>query len=153
MPKTLLIIYHSNSGKTEKMASQIARGVEKASATAILRKVEDCTLNDLAQADGIAVGTPTQYGNVSWQTKRFMDETLLSFYAKGHTLRNKVCGCFTSTGAYNDGKECIKMLEFAFGFSLKMKIIPGIILESRDIDEGKLSMCYEYGQKIAAELT
>jgi multimeric flavodoxin WrbA len=90
---------------------------------------------------------------MAWQIKRFLDETILTFYTKGHSLRNKVCGCFTSTGAYSDGKECLRMLELAFGFALKMKMVSGIILESRDMDEGNLSACYEYGQKIARELT
>ena len=135
------------------MASHIARGAEKAGVNAILKKVEDCTLHDLAEADGIAVGSPTHYSNIAWQIKRLMDETILTFYTKGHSLGNKVCGCFTSTGAYSDGKECLRMLELAFGFALKMKIVPGIILESKDVDEGNLSACYEYGQKIARELT
>ena len=135
------------------MASHIARGAEKAGVNAILKKVEDCTLNDLAEADGIAVGSPTYCSNIAWQIKKLMDETILTFYTKGHSLRNKVCGCFTSTGAYSDGKECLRMLELAFGFALKMKIVPGIILESKDVDEGNLTACYEYGQKIARELT
>jgi NAD(P)H dehydrogenase (quinone) len=153
LSKILLIIYYSNTGKTEKMASHIARGAETTGVNAILKKVEDCTINDLAQADGIAVGSPTYYSNIAWQIKRLMDDTILTFYSKGHSLRNKVCSCFTSTGAYDDGKECLRMLELAFGFALKMKIVPGIILESKDIDEGNLSACYEYGQKIAQELT
>jgi multimeric flavodoxin WrbA len=153
LPKTLLIIYYSNTGKTEKMATHIARGAETAGVNANLKKVEDCTLDDLAEADGIAVGSPTHYSNIAWQIKRLMDETILTFYTKGHSLRNKVCGCFTSTGAYSDGKECVRMLELAFGIALKMKIVPGIILESKDVDEGNLSLCYEYGQKIALELT
>jgi NAD(P)H dehydrogenase (quinone) len=153
LSKILLIIYYSNTGKTEKMASHIARGAETAGVNAILKKVEDCTINDLAQADGIAVGSPTYYSNIAWQIKRLMDDKILTFYSKGHSLRNKVCSCFTSTGAYDDGKECLRMLELAFGFALKMKIVPGIILESKEIDEGNLSACYEYGQKIAQELT
>jgi multimeric flavodoxin WrbA len=152
LPKTLLIVYYSNTGKTEKMAAQLARGAETSGVRAILKKVEDCTLNDLAEADGLAVGSPTHYSNISWQIKRLMDETILAFYSEGHSLRNKVCGCFTSTGAYRDGKECLRMLGLAFGDALKMKIVPGLILESKDVDEGNLSSCYEYGQQIAREI-
>ena len=153
MPKTLLIVYYSNTGKTEKMATNIARGAETAGVNAVLKKVENCTLNDLAEADGIAVGSPTYYSNIAWQIKRLMDETILSFYTNGHSLRDKVCGCFTSTGSYSDGKECLRMLELAFGGALKMKIVPGLILESKDADEGNLSSCYEYGQKLGREIT
>ena len=118
-----------------------------------MKKVEDCTQDDLAGADGLAVGSPTHYSNIAWQIKKFMDETILAFYAKGNSLRNKVCGCFTSTGAYGDGKECLRMLELAFGGAFKMKIVSGMILESKDMDESNLSTCYEFGQKIAQELT
>ncbi len=152
LPKTLLIVYFSNTGKTEKMATQIARGAETVSAKAILKKVENCTLDDLAEADGIAIGSPTHYSNMSWQIKRLLDEKILAFYTKGRSLRNKVCGCFTSTGAYCDGKECLRMLELAFGNSLKMKMVPGIILESKDVDESNLSECFEFGQKIGRQL-
>ncbi len=153
MPKTLLIIYHSNTGKTEKMALRIAEGAGKVGVNAVLKKVEECTLDDLAGADGIAVGSPTQYSNMAWQVKKLLDETILIFYTKGRSLRNKVCGCFTSTGGFADGKECLRMLELAFGAALKMKMVSGVILESKDVDEGNLSSCYEFGQKIAQELT
>ncbi len=152
MPKTLLVIYHSNSGRTEKMALRLGKGAEKAGLNVVLKKVAACTLDDLAGADGIAVGSPTQYSNVAWQVKKFLDETTLSFYAKGGSLRNKGCGCFTSTGAYTDGKECLRMLELAFGVALKMKIVPGVILESKDVDEGNLSACFDLGHKIATEM-
>lgn len=152
MPKTILIIYYSDTGTTEKMASSIAKGVEKEGVRAILKKVDDCTLDDLNLADGLAVGCPTYYRNVSWQIKKFLDESVLAFYKEGHSLGGKVCGCFTSVGAYDDGKECIRMLELAFGYALKMEMVPGIILETKDANEGNLAICYEYGRKIAKRL-
>ena len=152
MTKTLLIIYYSNTGTTEKMAANVAEGVEKERVKAIMKKVDDCTLSDLALADGLAIGCPTYYSNIAWQIKRFLDESILTFYNEGHSLRGKVCGCFTSVGAYDDGKECLRMLELAFGYALKMKMVPGIILETKDVVGGNLSICYQYGQKIAQEL-
>ena len=153
LSKTLLIIYYSKTGKTESMASQVARGAAKVGINVILKKVEDCTLDDLVEADGLAVGSPTHYSNMAWQIKRLLDETILTFYTKGYSLRDKVCGLFTSTGAYADGKECLRMLELAFGLALKMKTSPGLIVESEDVvDEKDLLACYEYGQKIAYEI-
>lgn len=136
---------------TEKMASEIAKGAEKEGVNSILRKVDDCTISDLALADGLAVGCPTHYSNIAWQVKRLLDETILTFYTEGHSLRGKVCGCFTSVGAYDDGKECLRMLELAFGNALKMNMVPGIILETKDVCN-KLAICNEYGQRIAHEL-
>ncbi len=110
-------------------------------------------MDNLASADGLVVGSPTHYSNIDWQIKRFMDETVLAFCSKGNSLGNKVCGCFTSTGAYADGKECLRILELAFGVALKMKIAPGIILESKDMDTGNITLCFEFGQKISREIT
>ena len=146
-------MYYSKTGKTEKMAIQIAKGAESAGVKAILKKVEECTLDDLVKADGLIVGSPTYYSNIAWPFKKFLDETVLTFYSEGHSLKDKVCGCFTSTGGYDDGKECLRMLELAFGNALKMKIVPGVILESKEVDDGNLSACFEHGQKTARELT
>ena len=139
MPKILLIVYYSKKGSTKKMACEIAKGAEKEGLDVILKKVEECTLNDLLEADGLAIGSPTYYGNMVWQIKRFLDETILSFYTEGHSLKHKVFGCFTSVGAYDDGKECIRMMEFAFGFDLKMKIVPGARLRVRTEDSTRIS--------------
>jgi len=67
------------------MLSKFAKGAESLGINAILKKVEDCTFEDLAQADGLAIGSPTYYSNIAWQIKKFMDETILAFYAKEFT--------------------------------------------------------------------
>ena len=153
MSKTLLVIYYSNKGATQKMATEIARGARDEGVNVISKNIIDCTMADLLAADGIAFGSPTYFSNIAWQPKKFLDETILEFYAKGYTLKGKVCGCFTSTGDYNDGRECLRMLELAFGNALKMRIVAGIVLESIDIGEGNVSKCYDLGKMISQELT
>ena len=44
------------------------------------------------------------------------------------------------------------MLEFAFGFDLKMKIVPGIIIETKEVNNGNLASCYAFRKKLAQEL-
>ena len=151
LPKNILVVYYSGTGKTGEMASSIARGAEKEGVNVVLKSVADCTFNDLDLADGVVVGSPTYYCNMAWPIKRFLDETILAFYGEGHSLGGKVCGCFTSVGGYDDGKECLRMMELAFGFALKMKMVPGIVLETKDV-AGDLSLCFEYGRKIVQEL-
>jgi hypothetical protein len=63
-----------------------------------------------------------------------------------------VCGCYTSTGGYADGRECLRMLELAFGYALKMRMVSGVVLESKDIVEGNVSKCYDLGKTITQEL-
>jgi len=152
MSNTLLVIYYSQKGATQKMASEIARGARDMGINVVFKTVLDCAIADLQAADGIAFGSPTYYSNIAWQTKKFLDETILEFYAQGYSLKGKVCGCFTSTGGYADGKECLRMLELACGYALKMSMVLGVVLESKEIDEGNIPKCYDLGKRIAQEL-
>lgn len=152
MPKNLLVIHYSQKGATQKMATEIARGARYEGANVVSKNIFECTIADLSASDGIAFGSPTYYSNIAWQPKKFLDETILEFYNQGHSLKGKVCGCFTSTGGYNDGKECLRMLELAFGYALKMRMVSGVVLESKEIVEGNVSECYDLGKRIAQEL-
>jgi multimeric flavodoxin WrbA len=152
LSKNLLVIYYSQKGATQKMATEIAKGARDVGAIVVSKNIFECSKADLLAADGIAFGSPTYYSNIAWLPKKFLDETILEFYSQGHSLKGKVCGCFTSTGGYNDGKECLRMLELAFGYALKMRMVSGVVLESKDIVEGNVSVCYDLGKKIAQEL-
>jgi NAD(P)H dehydrogenase (quinone) len=152
MSNTLLVIYYSKNGATEKMAKEIARGAQDMGVKVVIKSIVDCTMADLIGADAIAFGSPTYYSNIMWQPKKFLDETILDFYGQGHSLKGKPCGCFTSTGGYDDGKECLRMLERAFGYALKMSIVQGLVLETKDVVKGNLSECYDLGKKLAQEL-
>ena len=149
--KQVLITYYSGTGKTKRMAEEIVRGAEKLGVAVIVKKVEDCELNDLTEVDGIVVGSPTYFSNVAWQVKKLIDESI-TLYRRNRQLSGKVGGCFTSSGTHRAGKECIKMLELALGFHHKLKIVSGIIRTSGDNDEDVSKMCREYGMKIAKQI-
>ncbi|HIE23399.1 MAG TPA: flavodoxin family protein [Candidatus Korarchaeota archaeon] len=150
MKKRLLIIYYTKSGNTKRMAGEIAKGAEQTGVKVEVKSVEECNLSDLAEADGIVIGSPTYFSNVSWQIKKLIDESIELY--RRRRLKNKIGGCFTSSGTHRDGKDCIRMIELAFGLHHKMKMIPGLIRASGD-DWGKISMkCREYGKKIAEKI-
>jgi multimeric flavodoxin WrbA len=152
MVDNLLVVYYSKKGATQKMATEIARGAKDTGANVVVRTVVDCNMDDLLAADAIAFGSPTYYSNIMWQPKKFLDESILEFYTQGHSLKGKPCGCFTSSGGYEDGKECLRMLERAFGYALKMRVVPGVVLKTKDIFEGNVSECYDLGKRLAEEL-
>ena len=111
--KRLLIIYYSGTGNTRRMAEEISKGAEQLGIDVEVKRAEDCRLDDLVKADGIIIGSPTYFSNVAWQVKRLIDESIVLY--RGRQLRGKVGGCFTSSGTRRDGKDCIRMLELAFG--------------------------------------
>ena len=89
----ILILYYSRNGSTAKMAQQIARGVESvAGAEAVLRTVPEISalsekvadsipasgapyvsLQDLQTCDGLALGSPTHFGNMAAPLKYFIE--------------------------------------------------------------------------------
>jgi NAD(P)H dehydrogenase (quinone) len=149
--KRLLVTYYTGTGSTKKMAEEIGKGAKRLGVKVDVKRVEDCRLNDLAEADGIVIGSPTYFSNMAWQVKKLIDESI-SLYRKSRQLSDKVGGCFTSSGTRRDGKDCIRMLELAFGFHHRMKIIPGIIKASGDREEEVSEMCRQYGMEIARQI-
>lgn len=119
----ILILYYSRHGTTEKMAHQIARGVESLDGVdAILRTVPEIstvceqtasvipeqgapyvTLNDLKSCAGLALGSPTHFGNMAGALKHFIDQTTELWFAG--TLSGKPAGVFTSTSGMHTGHE------------------------------------------------
>lgn len=118
----ILIIYYSRYGNTEKMANYIARGVESAGAEAVIRTVPDistvcekvadsipekgapyATIDDLKQCDGLALGSPTHFGNMSAALKYFIDSSSEVWFSGG--LNGKPAAVFTSTGSMHSGHE------------------------------------------------
>src|SRR5215468_9662496 len=62
-----------------------------------------CTLDDLRAADGVIIGSPTRYGNMTAQMKQLIDSTA-SLWLKGE-LEGKPAGVFTSTASTHGGQE------------------------------------------------
>ncbi len=84
----VLVLYHSNSGNTEKMAELVAEGASQLAGTEVrLRDIHSADHTDLAWCDGIALGSPTNYGTVSWQMKKWWDEQPLENWGNG-TVRS-----------------------------------------------------------------
>jgi len=149
--KRLLITYYSGTGNTKRMAEEIGRGAEQPGVKVEVKRVEECRLNDLVEADGIVIGSPTYFSNVAWQVKKLIDESI-ALYNRAYQLRDKVGGCFTSSGTRRDGNDCIRMLELALGLHHKLKMIPGIIRASGDRWEEISEMCQQYGMDIARQI-
>jgi len=151
LTKRLLIAYYSGTGNTRRMADAIGKGAERLEVTVEVKRVEECGLNDLAGADGIVIGSPTYFSNVAWQVKRLIDESI-ALYRRERQLRDKVGGCFTSSGTHRDGKDCIRMLELALGLHHRLRMVPGIIRASGDREEEVSQMCQKYGSEIARQI-
>ena len=119
----ILVLYYSVGGSVRRMAEFIAEGVERVDgATARLRtvprvgtvteKIEPpvpatgapfCELQDLEACAGLALGSPTRFGNMAAPLKHFLDTTG-ALWLRG-ALSGKPATVFTSTASLHGGQE------------------------------------------------
>ncbi len=151
LAKRLLVVYYSKGGKTKTMAEDIAEGAKASGVDVELKRAEDCSVRDLVEADGVALGSPTYFSNMAWQVKKLIDESIIA-YETNNSLENKVGTCFTSAGTRRDGLKCVRMLELALGFHHKMKLVSGIVSVSGDVAEELQQTCRNLGKRIAEQL-
>jgi len=141
----ILIIYHSQTGNTEKMAQAVTEGVRAIGNTeALLKKARDATLDDLLGSDGLAIGTPENFGYMSGMVKDFFDRTF--YLAQGQVFR-KPYVVFISAG--NDGSGALRAIErIAQGYKFKQVYDP--VISRGTLTEDDLARCRELGSVIAA---
>jgi len=84
----VLVVYDSRTGNTEKMAMAVAEGAKQVPGVkVVLKNVYKASLEDLLGADGIIIGTPTYYGDMSGKLKDFIDKsTKIHGKLKGKTV-------------------------------------------------------------------
>ena len=126
----ILVLYYSMYGHTLKMAQAAKEGAQSVDGIEVLlrrvaefteneqkilsskhakqiweeqRDIPVCQLDELKQADGFIIGTPTRYGNMTAQMKRFFDSTV-ELWLEG-ALEGKPAGLFTSTSTTHGGQE------------------------------------------------
>lgn len=126
----ILVLYYSRHGSTAQMAQQIARGIEQvpgirarmrtvapvsAEHESVAPAVPDsgapyATNDDLQQCIGLALGSPTRFGNMAAALKYFIDSTS-PLWLTG-ALVNKPATVFTSTSSLHGGQEttCLSMM-------------------------------------------
>ncbi len=152
---TVLIVYYSLSGNTEKMARAVAEGVRQIPhATAVLKKAGEVSLDDLKNADGMALGSPTYWANMAAPMKSFIDDWWLKYKT---TLIDKVGGSFAAGGGDNGGRENV-----LYSLNLAMMsagmIIVGPLEEGfgragvsalEPVNENALKQCRALGQRVA----
>jgi len=119
----ILVVYFSEHGKTRQLAHWIAEGVERIEGaqanvralpkvSAVSEQVEPeipeqgavyATQQELSECDGLALGSPTYFGNMAAPVKYFLDQSA-GAWVQGQ-LANKPACVFTSTSSMHGGHE------------------------------------------------
>lgn len=147
----ILVLYYSRHGSTKLMAEEVARGVESvAGIEAKLRTVQPispdtmpdpdaipdsgplfCSLEDVEHCAGLALGSPTRFGNMAAPMKYFID-TSSNLWMTG-ALIDKPASVFTATQSLHGGQESTLL-------SMMLPLLHhGMVLLGLPYSEGALS--------------
>jgi NAD(P)H dehydrogenase (quinone) len=149
----ILIVYDSKTGNTEKMAQAFAKGAQDAGKDieVTVKRADQTKPADLVAADGIIMGSPTYYGQMSANLKRLIDES----FAVHEKLTGKVGAAFASAGGTATGAETTILS------ILQAMLVHGMILQGNAENKhygvaalgapkaADLKMCRERGAKVA----
>lgn len=149
---TIGIIYYSTYGSTFALAKEIQHGISENGSDAVLRRVEElmpeermddnakaaaeaqqdvqmASVDELADFDGLIIGSPTRFGNRASQMSQFLDQTG-PLWQEGK-LAGKPVGFFTGTSSLHGGQETTILTMSTYAFHQGMVIVPfGYIHES-----------------------
>ena len=145
--KTILVIYHSQTGNTLRMAQEVAKGASSIeNVSVIIKTASEATLDDLLQCDGLVIGSPEYFGYMSGVIKDFFDRTYEGARESRAVFR-KPYALVVSAG--NDGRGTVAAVErICTGYPFK-KILEPVVARG-EVTRDVLARCGELGQTIAA---
>lgn len=146
----VLVVYDSKTGHTEKMALAVAEGAKQVGGVDVtVKKVDQTNVDDLLSADGIIMGSPTYYGQMSAKLKALVDKSV-RIHGK---LEGKVGAAFTSSGGTATGAETTLLS------ILQVMLVHGMVIQGRPHDkhygaaavgspsDRELKFCRELGKR------
>ncbi|MDX1517538.1 MAG: flavodoxin family protein [Woeseiaceae bacterium] len=147
--KHLLIVYHSQSGSTSRMAEAVIRGagsddvgdVDVRALTAL-----EADADDLLWCDAFILGTPENFGYMSGAMKYFLDRV---FYPCEGKVSGKPYALFIRAG--NDGSGAVSSIQRILA-GLAVREVQEPLMMVGEFDEACLARCEELGLTMAAGL-
>ena len=156
----ILVLYDSKSGNVARMAQFVAEGAGRiAGAEVRVRSVDEARAEDVIWCDGLAVGSPTNMGVLSWKMKRFWDEEMREHWMK---IDGKIGCAFSSAGGWGGGMElaCQSILTVLMNFGFLvfgvtdyvargMTLHYGAVTAKEPRSEESRAACRLLGQRLA----
>lgn len=142
--RKLLILYHSQGGRTARMAEAVLRGATReAGVETTFKRAFDATLDDLLGSNGLIIGTPENFGYMSGAVKDFFDRTYYPAEGKTNGLPYAL---FISAG--NDGSGAVREIgRIARGYGWQLVAEP--IIARQEPDMATLAACEALGESMA----
>ncbi len=104
--RTILITYHSSTGKTAQLADAVQRGAKTVKGVdVVLKRIEQTTKEDLLKADAIILGSPVHNANPASEVLKFIE----GWPFEGSPMKNKIGAVFVTAGGISSGEELVQV--------------------------------------------
>ena len=103
----VLVVYYSRTGNTEKMAKIIADFLKPENIEVTCKIVDKASVDEIKNFDGIIIGSPTYYGTMAAEVKKFIDDSV-KYHGK---LDGMVGGAFATAAVTGHETTVISIIE------------------------------------------
>ena len=149
MSKHLLVVFHTQSGTTSKMADAVIHGASSPDVDGVevrAKSALEAGADDLLWADAFILGSPENFGYMSGAMKYFLDRV---YYECVDRINGRPFALFVRAG--NDGSGAISSMRRILK-GLAVREVQEPVLIAGVFDESRLAECEELGQTMAAGL-
>ena len=147
----VLIIYDSRTGNTEKMAYAVGEGVREEGVEVEVKRVDEASVDELPEYDGLILGSPIYYGQATARIKELIDASV-KYHGR---LEGKVGAAFASSGGVHSGAETT-LLSLIHALLIHGMVVQGTpgrnhygAVSVGAPDEEDLRACREMGWRVA----
>lgn len=129
-PTRILVSYDSRTGNTEKLAQAVRSGAASVAGIEVtLRKAAEVKAEEILQYDGIVVGTPVHWSNLSAPTKSLLDTIGNTLWRAKTTGDGRTAGAFCSGGGIAMGKDVARLSILSAFLTMRFIVIGGVDAE------------------------
>lgn len=148
MKKSVLVVYHTQSGSCARLAQAICEGVAaEPEVLLVCRRAWDATTRDLAASSGLLLVMAENSGAMSGAMKDFLDRSLYPSIARELV---RPYGLVISAG--NDGRNAVTQAQrILSGFPYPAAMEP--LIQRGDVSSAQLQTCRELGEAFAAGIS
>ena len=117
----VLVLYHSRSGNTKKLAEEIVKGVHEVSGVkCIIKDTTNVVVEDFVESHAVIAGSPVYFGSMAAELKHVFDK----FVGTRKKMEGKIGAAFATAGDQAGGKETT-MLSIIQAFLIYGMIVTG----------------------------
>jgi NAD(P)H dehydrogenase (quinone) len=126
-PVRILIAYHSETGNTEKLAQAVRKGAASVQGVEVtLHKTADVKDDEILRADGLIIGTPIQWSNITAETKRLLDRVGAVLWKSKLNGDGRTAGAFCTGGGVALGKDIARLSILSALLTMRYTVVGGV---------------------------